>query len=204
MTSAGARPRTAQKRTSADPSSAELEQARHRGRIARPEKRPRRAPARFGVSGRGPSNNRRQILARRESADREKRLADDRRGSGASGAAARYCASAVRAAGVRILPSACAASRATAGGVVLPISNSDSHGTASGSFNWPVANATVATISTSSSLRADNEKSPPGRVDDAPDGHDRAPPDLRMRRRQQTSTAPPHRTAACPRASPAA
>ena len=80
-----------------------VEQARHRGWIARPEKRPRRAPADVGVSDRGPANNRREILARRESTDGEKRLSDDRRGSGASGAVTRYCASAVRAAGVRIL-----------------------------------------------------------------------------------------------------
>ena len=57
----------------------ELEQRRHRRRIARAHQRPRRAPAHAGVLRRGPAQHRREILAPGEPADRQQRLADDGR-----------------------------------------------------------------------------------------------------------------------------
>ena len=61
--------------------SSELQESRYGGWIARPKERPRRSPPRLGVGNRGPAENRRQVVARREPADREKRLSDDRGGS---------------------------------------------------------------------------------------------------------------------------
>ena len=58
---------------------AELEQVRNSGGIARPEERPRRAPAHLGVRCTRPSNDRRDILARREPTDGEQRFSHHRR-----------------------------------------------------------------------------------------------------------------------------
>ncbi len=82
VTTAGARPRIAQNRTSADGSSQSLSRCGVGRRVARPEQRPCCSPADVHISGCRPAHDRRDVLARRESADREQRLADDGRGGG--------------------------------------------------------------------------------------------------------------------------
>ena len=157
------RPRTAQKRTSGDTSALS---SKRRGTAAGSRGRKSAHAARQRTSASAAMVHRRIGAMSSRVVNRPiARSASPTTGAAAavSEAVARYFASAARAGAVRILPRACAASRATAAGVVRAISSSESHDTASGSFSCPVANATVARISTSSSLRADTRSArPPG------------------------------------------
>ncbi len=196
VTSAGARPRTAQKRTSADASAAS---SKSRGTAAGSRGRKSAHAARHRISASATVVQRRTGARSSRVVNRPiARSASPTTGAaaGSGDAPARYCARAVRAAGVRILPSAWAASRATTGGVPLLISNSDNHGIASAILQLTRGERHRRDDLDVLILARGYEKGLPCRVDDPPDRDNRSAPDLRMRRRQQLRQdrfiKPPH------------